>query len=147
MKYEDIYSRFYLKQTDPSLFKCSKEDAYEIMSGWLHSIASLPYVRKCFSNISFDDDLEELTYSLVKSVDTDSDNEFVTEVFAQGMVICWMRPEVEKAINLAIAIGGKEEKSILNNYKTNIARLDSLELKLKKMIRDYGYNNGSYETE
>ena len=144
MNYEEIFSQFYLKETDPSLFKLSKEDAYEKMKGWLHSVASIPHVRSKFSTLTLNDDIEELTFTLTKSVDEDSDKNFVKEVFAQGMVICWMRPQIEKNINLATVIGGKEEKSMLNNYKPNIARLETLEKNLKKFIRDYGYFNNDY---
>lgn len=146
MDYEKIYSRYYTKQTDPSFFKMDENEAYELMNEWIHSIASLPYVRKCFSSFSLNDDNRTMSYQLINSIDDDSDKEFVIEVFAQGMVICWMRPQVEKTVNLATAFGGKEEKIILNNYKPNISRLDSLEKNLKKMIRDYGYYNGTYGT-
>ena len=144
MKYEEIYSRFYLKETDPSLFKLSKEEAYERMNNWMRSVAAIPHVRKLFFAITFNDDLEELTFTLVNSKDENSDKDFVIELFAQGMVICWMRPQIEKNINLAAVIGGKEEKSMLNNYKNNILRLDSLEKNFKKFIRDYGYLNNDY---
>lgn len=144
MTYEEIYSRFYLKETDPSLFKLSKDDAYEKMCGWLHSVAAEPHVRKCFSSLTFNDELNKLTYTLNRSIDEDSDADFVKEVFAQGMVICWMRPYIERNINLAVMIGGKEEKSMLNNYKNNIARVNTLERNLKKFIRDYGYLNNDY---
>lgn len=147
MKYEDIYSRFYLKETDPSLFKLSKEDAYDKMCGWLHSVTSIPHVRKLFSTLTLDDELNEVTFELVKSVDEFSDVDFVKEVFAQGMVICWMRPQIDKNINLAAVIGGKEEKAMLNNYKANITRLETLEKNLKKFIRDYGYFNNDYMGE
>ena len=144
MTYEKIYSRFYLKQTDPSFFKLSKEDAYDKMCGWLHILAGTPDIRKCFSTLTLDDELNELIFELVKSIDESSDEDFVKEVFAQGMVICWMRPQIEKNINLAAVIGGKEEKAMLNNYKTNITRLETLEKNLKKFIRDYGYFNNDY---
>ena len=144
MTYEDIFSRFYLKETDPGLFKLTKEDAYEKMYGWLHSVAGTPYVRRCFSTLTLDDELCELTFQLKNSKDEASNEDFVKEVFAQGMVICWMRPQIEKNINLATVIGGKEEKTMLNNYKPNIARLESLEKNLKKFIRDYGYFNNDY---
>ena len=144
MTYEDIFSRFYLKETDPSLFKLTKEDAYEKMYGWLHSVASIPYVSKCFYTLTLDDELSELTFQLKNSREEASDEDFIKEVFAQGMVICWMRPQIEKNINLATVIGGKEEKSMLNNYKANIARLEALERNLKKFIRDYGYFNNDY---
>ena len=144
MTYEEIFSQFYLKETDPSLFKLSKEDAYEKMKIWMHSVAAIPHVRSKFSTLTLNDDIEELTFRLVDSVDEDSDKDFVKEVFAQGMVICWMRPQIERNINLAAVIGGKEEKSMLNNYKANIARLETLEKNLKKFIRDYGYFNNDY---
>ena len=148
MTYEEIYSSFYLKETDPDLFKLSKEDAYEKMRGWLHAVAATPYVRKRFSTLILNDELYELTFELVDSIDeTDdkkSDKEFVKEVFAQGMVISWMRPQIERNINLAVMMGTKEEKMMLNNYKHNIARLEALERDLKKFIRDYGYFNNSY---
>ena len=144
MTYEEIFSQFYLKEIDPSLFKLSKEDAYEKMKGWLQMVAADPRVRKCFSTLTLNDDIEELDFALNHSVDEDSDKYFVKEVFAQGMVICWMRPQIERNINLAVVIGGKEEKSMLNNYKPNIARLETLERNLKKFIRDYGYLNNDY---
>ena len=146
MKYEEIYSRSYMKRYDPSFFD-NKEFAYETMKEWLHEIVAFPWVRKIFSSITLDDILEELNFELVNSVDEQSDNDFVIKLFTDGFVICWMRPRVETAINLATVIGGKDEKKLISNYQANIDRLNSLELKLKKYIRDYGYINGSYETE
>ena len=66
------------------------------------------------------------------------------EIFAQGMVIGWMRPQIDKNINLAAFIGGKEEKTMLNNYKANIERLERLERNLQKFIRNYCYLNNDY---
>ena len=146
MKYEEIYSRSYMKKYDPSFYE-NKQFAYDTMKEWLHEIVAFPYVRKIFASIVLDDILEELTFELVNSVDEQSDNDFVIKLFTDGFVICWMRPKVETAINLATVIGGKDEKKILSNYQANINRLDSLEIKLKKYIRDYGYVNGTYGTE
>ena len=146
MKYEEIYSRSYMKRYDPSFFD-NKEFAYETMKEWLHEIVAFPWVRKIFSSITLDDVLEELNFELVNSVDEQSDNDFEIKLFTDGFVIWWMRPRVETAINLATVIGGKDEKKLLSNYQANIDRLNSLELKLKKYIRDYGYINGSYKTE
>lgn len=146
MKYEEIYSCSYMKKYDPSFYE-NKQFAYDTMKEWLHEIVAFPYVRKIFASIVLDDILEELTFELVNSVDEQSDNDFVIKLFTDGFVICWMRPKVETAINLATVIGGKDEKKILSNYQANINRLDSLEIKLKKYIRDYGYVNGTYGTE
>lgn len=148
MNYEEIYSQFYSKQTDPNFFKQhSKIEAYELMRDWLHSTVGLPHVRKCFSDLTLDDEILELTYELVDSIDKDSDELFVKDILAQGMVICWMQQKIDKAVSLATVVGGKEEKTILNNYKNNMARLDKLELKLKKTIRDHGYYNGDIGEE
>ena len=142
MNYEEIYSQFYSKETDPNFFrKYSKEEAYELMRIWLHSIVAMPHVMKCFSTITLDDELLELTFELVNSINEYSDSCFVKDILAQGMVICWMQQQIDKAVSLATVVGGKEEKTILNNYKNNISRLESLERKLKKTIRDYGYYN------
>ena len=145
MTYEEIYSQFYSKETDPTFFKkYSRDEAYELMRNWLHSIVAVPYIRKCFSTITLDDEVLELTFELKNSIDEDSDNYFVKDIFAQGLVICWMQQQIDTAVNLASVIGGKEEKSILNNYKNNIARLKELKIELRKTIRDYGYIYNDY---
>ena len=145
MTYEEIYSQFYSKETDPTFFKkYSKDEAYELMRSWLHSVVADPYVRKCFSTITLDDEILELTFKLENSINEDSDNYFVKDVFAQGMVICWMQQQIDKVTSLATVVGSKEEKTILNNYKNNIARLKELKVELKKTIRDYGYINNEY---
>lgn len=139
MTYEDIYSRSYMKKYDPSFYD-DKEYAYELMKDWMKEIVAFPYVRKIFSSIAFDDDNGLLTYELVNSIDKDSDDEFVKKIFSDGFVICWMRPKVDSIVNLAVVIGGKDEKKIQSNYKISIERLDSLERKLEKTICKYGYN-------
>ena len=145
MTYEEIYSQFYSKIDDPNFFKkYSKDEAYNLMRTWLHSVVALPFLKKRFSSIILDDEILELTFELVNPVDEDSDNYFVKDIFAQGMVICWMQQKIDKAVSLATVIGGKEEKTILNNYKNIMARLKELETIFRKTIRDYGYANNSY---
>ena len=145
MTYEEIYSQFYSKIEDPNFFKkYSKDEAYDLMKSWLHSVVSLPYLKKRFSSIALDDEILELTFELVNSVDKDSDNFFVKDIIAQGMVICWMQQKIDKATSLATVIGGKEEKTILNNYKNNMERLNELKVQFRKIIRDYGYANNDY---
>lgn len=144
MKYDEIFSQYYLKETDQTFFQLSKDDAYATMIGWLHSIIALPYVRKCFRSISLDDEIMELTYELTNSIDEVTDVDFVKEMFAQGMVICWLHPKVESIENLLTVLGTKEEKRLQSNYKANYERLEKLEIKLKKYIRDSGYANRLY---
>lgn len=142
--YEKIYSRFYRLVNDPNFFDLEESYAYELMCGWLHDAISDPYIRKIFSSITLDDEIMLIDFSLSTSIDEFSDEEFVISVFAQYMVIQWMKPQIESVLNTAFVLGGKEEKKIQANYKNNIERLDSLEIKLKKYIRDYGYEYNSY---
>ena len=145
MTYEEIYSQFYSKETDPTFFtKYSKDEAYDLLKDWLHSLVGIPYIKKCFSTITLDDELMELTFQLANPVDDDSDNYFVKDILSQGLVICWMQQKVDNIVNLSVVIGGKDEKTILNNYKANITRLEDMKIQLRKTIRDYGYINNSY---
>ena len=80
-----------------------------------------------------------------ESINTNlSDDYFVKDVFSQGLVICWMQQQVDKNVNLAMVIGGKDEKMLLNNYKSNMTRLEELKVQLHKKIRDYGYIYNDY---
>ncbi len=140
MEYEDIYSCSYMKKYDPEFYK-DKEFARQTMREWMKEIIAFPYVRKVFSEINFNDEIEEFSFKLVNSIDEESDNEFVKKLFSDGFVICWMRPKIDSALNMAVVIGGSTEKKIQSNYKVNIERLESLERKHKKYVRDYGYIN------
>ena len=144
MTYDYIYKKFYRLVGDPDFFKLKESFAYDLMNGWLHDAIGDPKIRKVFSEISLDDELMELSFTLDTSVDELSDNDFVQNVFAQYMVIQWLKPKIDNVLNSAFIIGGKEEKKIQANYKNNIERLESLEVGLKKYIRDYGYENNSY---
>ena len=145
MTYEEIYSQFYSKKTDPTFFeKYTKEEAYELMREWMNNIISDPYVYKCFSMIKFDDVLLELSFELANSIDEYSDYLFVKDIFAQGLKICWMEQRIDAVENLAVAVGGKEEKVLLNNLKTNTSRVEALKLQLRKTIRDRGYIKNDY---
>lgn len=145
MTYEEIYSQFFSKETDPTFFtKYSKDEAYDLMKDWLHSLVGIPYIKKCFSIITLDDELMELSFQLANPVDDDSDNYFVKDVLSQGLVICWMQQKVDNIVNLSVVIGGKDEKKILDNYKNNMTRLEEMKVQLRKTIRDYGYINNSY---
>lgn len=145
MTYEEIYSKFYSKIDDPTFFKkYSRDEAYDLMRSWLHSIVGIPYLKRRFSSIILDDEILELTFELANPINEDFDNDFVKDIFAQGMVICWMQQKIDKAVSLATVVGGKEEKTILNNYKNNIARLNELKVQFRKIIRDYGYISNTY---
>ena len=57
-----------------------------MLNGYLKSTLSKPMVRRLFTSITSDDDVEEIEYELRDPLDDDSDKDFVEEVLAIGCV-------------------------------------------------------------
>lgn len=143
-EYQDIFNRVFGKINDNKLANLDNNSREEIMMEWMHSVASNVRVRNIFSKLKLDDDVGEISFELVNPIDDDSDMEFVHELFVTGMMIAWLEPQVNSIIYAAPMIGGKEEKKVLDTYRYNIQRLETLKIELKKMIRDRGYIRNTY---
>ena len=122
----------------------SKDDLIEIYTERLHSVVGNPRVRRLFSSIVLNDELQNIKFTLKNSVDEQSDTDFIIELLSLGMVIAWLEPQVDSIKHNSIMLGTKEEKKILDNHKNMIERLDTLQNQLQKMIRDYGCMYNSY---
>lgn len=149
IEYDDVYKRALTKINDLDLANYTEEDFKEYMKEWLHSSISKPYLRKKFSSFSFNDDFEEINFSLVDPVDDDYDSQFVISALANGLIVNYFPSKLETTANLAVMIGGKEEKKLLDTYSKNIERLDKLrkewELELSRhsyYFKEYGDSNG-----
>lgn len=150
LSYERIFSRVRNKIDDPKELSLDDEDLNEIYVERLHAVIGNVRIRRMFSTLAYDDEAEEITWTLKHTVvggDVDDEDDYVTELFALGMTIEWLKPKVETIVNISKAIGGKEEKVINDSHKTTIQRLNSLETQLSKMIRDHGYLYNSYLQE
>ena len=144
LSYSTLFSRVLNKINDPKELSLDENDLLEIYTERLHSVVGKPRVRRLFSTLSLDDELQEMTFTLNNSVDEDSDTDFVLEVLSLGMAIEWLQPQVDSVIHTSVMIGGKEEKKLLDNHKNMIDRLDNMKREQNKMIRDYGYMYNSY---
>ena len=144
LSYSTLFSRVLNKINDPKELQLNENDLLSIYTERLHSVVGKPRVRKLFSTLSLDDEIQEMTFTLNNSVDEDSDKDFVLEILALGMAIEWLQPQVDSVIHTSVMIGGKEEKKLLDNHKNMIDRLDSMKKEQNKMIRDYGYMYNSY---
>lgn len=144
LSYSTLFSRVLNKINDPKELALDENDLFAIYTERLHSVIGKPRVRRLFSSITFDDELQEMQFTLNNSVDEESDEDFVLEVLSLGMTIEWLQPQVDSILHTSVMIGGKEEKKILDNYKSIIERLDSMKKEQNKMIRDYGYMYNSY---
>lgn len=147
LSYSTLFSRVLNKINDPKELSLDENDLLEIYTERLHSVVGKPRVRRLFSTLSLDDEIQEMTFTLNNSVDEESDTDFVLEILSLGMAIEWLQPQVDSVIHTSVMIGGKEEKKLLDNHKNMIDRLDSMKKEQNKMIRDYGYMYNSYIKE
>ena len=147
LPYSTLFSRVLNKINDPKELSLDENDLLEIYTERLHSVVGKPRVRRLFSSLSLDDEIQEITFTLNNSVDEESDKDFVLEILSLGMAIEWLQPQVDSVIHTSVMIGGKEEKKLLDNHKNMIDRLDSMKKEQNKMIRDYGYMYNSYIKE
>lgn len=147
LSYSTLFSRVLNKINDSKELSLDENDLLEIYTERLHSVVGKPRVRRLFSSISLDDEIQEVTFALNNSVDEESDKDFVLEILSLGMAIEWLQPQVDSVIHTSVMIGGKEEKKLLDNHKNMIDRLDSMKKEQNKMIRDYGYMYNSYIKE
>ena len=147
LSYSTLFSRVLNKINDQEELSLDENDLLEIYTERLHSVVGKPRVRRLFSSLSLDDEIQEMTFTLNNSVDEESDKDFVLEILSLGMAIEWLQPQVDSVIHTSVMIGGKEEKKLLDNHKNMIDHLDSMKKEQNKMIRDYGYMYNSYIKE
>ena len=144
LPYETVFSRTRGRVNDPKELSLNENDLLEIYTERLHNVIGKPRVRRLFSSIVLDDEIQQIDFILNNSVDEASDIDFVTDLLILGMTIEWLQPQVDSILHTSVMIGGKEEKKLLDNHKNMIDRLDSMKTELNKMIRDYGYMYNSY---
>lgn len=139
ISYDDVFSRALNKIDDPKELQLNNDDLLCIYTQRLHSAVSKPFIRKLFSSIKFDDEIQEFTFVLTDPVDDDSDKDFVLELFAMGIAIEWLEPKVKSLKNTAKFFGGKEEKKLKDDYSLNKEMLKEMKIEQQKLIRDYGF--------
>lgn len=144
LPYETVFSRTRGRVNDPKELSLNENDLLEIYTERLHNVIGKPRVRRLFSSIVLDDEIQQIDFILNNSVDEASDIDFVTDLLILGMTIEWLQPQVDSILHTSVMIGDKEEKKLLDNHKNMIDRLDSMKTELNKMIRDYGYMYNSY---
>ena len=143
INYDSIYSRFFTKieAFDFLYEEITEETAAEFMRLWLRSSVAYPYIRRLFSDVLMDDELGLMEYTLRYQIDDFSDEEFVTEVLAYGMVYCWLEPKVKSITNIYQNFTSSEQKWY--SQSQHLSELRALatdaEYRIRALIRDRGY--------
>ncbi len=144
IKYETIYERALSRIQDTELFQLVEDDFYDYMKNWLKAAIALPQFRKQFSSFTTDDEVMVLDYVLRNSVDEEYDREFVTNILSEGLIVNYLPSKIDTGVNMAVMIGGKEEKKLIDNYGKMQDRLHDLEVKLGRELSQHGYYFGKY---
>lgn len=126
-EYSEIYSRFLLGITDYKFAGLEEKIANKMMNGWMHSTLSQPYIRRLFSSIMIDDDVEEIEYELSNPVDDDSDKDFIENVVSMGMIVEWIKPQYYSVINTAQLFSNSDQK--FYSQSNHMAELKSMYLR------------------
>lgn len=146
ISYEKVFNRYFGLIDDIKELSLEESDLYEILTERLHSACSTPFIRKLFSTLKFDDEIQQFTFELVTSIDEDSDSEFVIELFSNGMAIKWLERKVKSLENVLRIFGGKEEKKLKDDFSLNKSLLKEMKIEQQKLIRDYGFAFKSYSS-
>lgn len=147
LPYEKVFSRARGQINDPKELSLDDDDLLELYTERLHSAVGNVRLRNLFSKLTLNDQTEEIDWALENTLtgsNAEIEEDFVIELLSLSMVIGWLKPQVESIVYVGMAIGGKEEKMLNNMHKTNVERLNYLEIKLSKMIRDHGYLYNDY---
>lgn len=147
LSYDDIYSRVLDKITDYSFLEISDSEIYEELNQKLVSALSKPYLRRLFSSITCDDEIQQITYTLDYSVEESYDSDFIAEAIALGVVIAWLEKKV-KNTNLIHQQFTSSKESKWYNQKDHLNAVNDLlkscKAEQRSMICDRGWINNTY---
>lgn len=145
VNYEDIYKKSLSMIDDLKLATYTKDDFYEVLKQWLHNASSYTLLRKKFTSYILDDEIMQLSFELVNSVDEYYDIEYVKAIMAKGVIISYFPTKLEQDKNFIMIVGGKEEKNLANNnYSRNMERLNDLKREWELELTRHSYYFGEY---
>lgn len=144
--YENVFESFLGKIKDYDFVNMNIDDVYGILTEYLHSVVSKPYVRRLFASIALDDQVHDIEFTMSYPVDPDADTDFVIEMLAKGVVVEWLKPQVRSKLNIIQMLGTKEEKFFSQALHITALRelLKDTDNEFRKEIRDRGYINNGY---
>ena len=142
--YDSIFSLFLGNIKDYEFAQLDISNANLQMTEWLHKVLAKPYLRNLFSSITADDEIQRLTVELTKASDDDSD--YICDLMAKGMLVEWLRPQVNTHEAIKQFFGGSEQKFYSQaNHLTELRALyKDAKAEFDTMIRDRGAIYNSY---
>lgn len=148
--YDAAFSRFLAQVQAYDLVVVDEVEARQKLNSWLESVKSNPRVRKLFTSLSLDKNIETIFFELRNSLkDDESDVDFVTEVFGIGVAWKWSSEKYNSLLNAAQYFGSGEKKyfSQANHMDQLHAMSNQGKSDLFGFIRDHGSYNNEYLDE
>ena len=142
LSYDEIFSNFLGNITDPVLAGQNDNLANEIMVECLHKSVSSVYVRRLFSSITLDDEIQTMTFTMKKTVDESADKDFVSTMLGKAMAVQWVTPQVQSKVNIAQMFTGSTKK--FYSQSAHITELRALKSDMEKELQSYILTRGSF---
>ena len=142
LTYDEIYSSFLGNITDPVLAGYAESLANDIMVEDLHKAVSAVYVRRLFSSITLDDDIQTMTFTMKKVVDESADKDFVSTMLGKSMAVQWITPLVQSKVNIAQMFTGSTRR--FYSQSNHISELRALKSDMEKDLQTYILTRGSF---
>ena len=145
--YDACFSRFLAQVQAYDLVVIEEVEARQKLNEWLISIKSNPRVRKLFTSLSFDKNIETIFFELKNTLkDDESDIDFTTEVFGLGVAWKWSSEKYRSLLNTAQYFGSGEKK--MYSQANHMDQLNVMQKESRHdfygQIRDHGSYNNSY---
>ena len=142
LSYDVIFSNFLGNITDPVLAGQAESLANEIMVEYLHKAVSSTYVRRLFSSLTLDDDIQVISFTMKKNVDDSADKDFVSTMLGKSMAVQWISPQVQSKVNIAQMFTGSTKK--FYSEANHITAIRALKSDMEKELQSYILTRSSF---
>lgn len=150
--YDSIFSCFLGNMTDYGLAQDDNDIANLRMTEWLHKACSKPFLNNMFVTLTLSDDIQTVEFEMTNPIDkTDEskDIDYICDVIAKGMLVEWLRPQVNTFETIKQFFGGSEQKyySQANHLSELRGLYKDVKDEFDTLIRDRGAVHNDYLEE
>lgn len=146
IKYDEIYSKFFARVKAYDILNYENDKLNVFMCDWVRSAINKPHIRRLFTEINNDNEIQVISYKIKYSIDENFDKEFAIDLISIGMIVEWITPAINDYTNIAQLFGTADSK--FYSQKNHLDGLKELKTSLireqKAIIRDRGYMWNSY---
>ena len=144
--YDEIFSRFYSRVEAYDFLNLSEIQMTDYLNEWLRGAIAKPFVRRNYTSLKLDNEIQTLTYEVAHAVDSESDEYFTIEILSLGLAIEWLEPKVNSIMNTAQMFTAKESTfySQANHLFELRETLNNFRKLQRQLIVDRGFSYNSY---